>query len=116
MTRKRKAHPQQLEMSLPNMNRNPNIIDNFAPRSARALHAIIDSPNGVLREVLDLVCGSSNSPDVVMRLRRELNLCDETELVCDRIPMVNRDGGISRVGRFRLTPKGRAKLAEMGGV
>lgn len=114
MTRKRKAHPQQLGMSLPNMSRNPNMPTDLTLRQNRALLALLRATNGISREAIDRISGASNGPEVIRQIRKRFGLCKHLHLVCDRIKVFDRDGLPSNPGRYRLTPEGRAKLAEMG--
>lgn len=68
---------------------------NCTPREWRAYQALSRGP--VWREDLDRAAGSTNSPDVVMRLRgKGLNIW------CERVKRLDRDGNTCRPGRYHL--------------
>ena len=67
-------------------------------RQARALAALLQGP--VSRERLDRVAGSSNSPDVVARLRRGRGLA----IPCRMVKGTDRDGHAVETGEYHLTP------------
>ena len=73
------------------------------PRHLRAVHALLAGP--VLREELDRIVGTSNSPQAIARLR-ELGL----DAPCERLTVEDRDGKTCRPGRYFLTSRDRAKL------
>jgi hypothetical protein len=58
------------------------------------------------REALDRVVGCSNSPDHVMKLRRQHNL----DLPCPRVAGTDRDGKPVRYGLYSTTAKDRTKI------
>lgn len=77
-------------------------------RMIRLVRALLRGP--VTREDADRIAGVSNSPDLVSDIRR-LGL-GRTHLVCTLFPVTNRDGKVSRPGRYSLTPEGRTMLTE----
>lgn len=74
------------------------------PREVRLLMALLQ--RNLSREVLDRVVGCSNSPDHVMKLRRQHNL----DLPCQRVAGSDRDGNPVRYGLYSTTPKDRAMI------
>jgi hypothetical protein len=65
------------------------------------------------REQLDRIAGASNSPDLMMRLRRTLGI----EFICERVLTIDRDDLLCTSGMYSLTPAGsrraRAWLAKV---
>lgn len=74
------------------------------PREARALRALLQGAQR--REQLDRITGSSNSPDVVMRLRAALDI----EIPCFHIISIDRDGRRCRPGVYSLSDTDRVKV------
>lgn len=74
----------------------------LSPRAVRALMALVAAP--VTREQLDRAAGCSNSPDLVMGLRRDLGLT----IPCRREAVFDRDGCSVQRGRYRLTSADKA--------
>ncbi len=66
-------------------------------RQRRVLLALLDSPK--TREQLDRIAGSSNSPDVVLKMRRRFGL----ELPCMLEKVQDRDGRSVERGIYSLT-------------
>lgn len=85
----------------------------LTPRQFRVLEALLRSSVGISREAIDHIAGASNGPDVISQIRKRFALCKYKHLICDRVQVIDRDGLPSNPGRYRLTPEGRAKLAEM---
>ncbi|MET0014473.1 MAG: hypothetical protein ABW088_12550 [Sedimenticola sp.] len=81
----------------------------LSPRESRCVHALIKGPH--MRENLDRAIGSSNSPDVVFRLRNK-----GIGIHCEKIPATDRDGNPCYPGRYSLTPDGRETLQQWGMV
>lgn len=79
----------------------------FTSRQARALH-LLGPGHWVTREQLDRGAGTSNSPDLVQQIRRKLGY-DAIET--GYFDALDQDGKPCRPGRYRLTEKGRARLA-----
>jgi len=73
------------------------------PRQIRTLLALWGGPIG--REAMDRIAGSSNSPDVIARLRRK-----GFDLPCEPIRVTDRDGKVSRPGVYLLTASDRIKV------
>lgn len=114
MSKKKSDRPQNLETAAFNTARNPSMTINLTPRQSRVLLALLRATNWISREAIDQIAGASNGPEVVRQIRERFGLCKHLHLVCDRIKVFDRDGLPSNPGRYRLTPEGRAKLAEMG--
>lgn len=83
----------------------------MTPRQSRVAHALLNAPDWIAREAIDRIAGASNGPEVIRQLRHRLGY-DAIEM--ERINTIDRDGMPTQPGRYRLTPEGRAKLAEMG--
>ncbi|MDD2729307.1 helix-turn-helix domain-containing protein [Malikia sp.] len=81
----------------------------LSPRQARVLDALRPG-HWVDREPLDRIAGSSNSPDVIWKLRRKLG---QDSIDMELIDGTDRDGRPCRTGRYRLTEQGRARLARI---
>ena len=77
-------------------------------RMIRLVRALLRGP--VTREEADRIAGCSNSPDLIAYIRR-LGLGREN-LVCTLFTVIDRDGKVSRPGRYSLTPEGHAMLTE----
>lgn len=74
------------------------------PREVRLLMALLQ--RSLSREALDRVVGCSNSPDHVMKLRRQHHL----DLPCQRVAGSDRDGSPVRYGVYSATPKDRSMI------
>lgn len=70
-------------------------IGRLSPRQRRALLALRSGP--VMREALDRIAGASNSPHIIMELRR-MGLVIE----CERLHCLDRDGHTCRPGRYTM--------------
>lgn len=81
----------------------------LSPRQARVLDALRPG-HWVDREPLDRIAGSSNSPDVISKLRRKFG---QDSIDMELIDGTDRDGRPCRTGRYRLTDKGRERLAQI---
>ena len=77
------------------------------PRAFRLMLALLNGPR--TREECDRLAPASNSPNVIMELRRKLKL----ELPCERVPFVTKDGEASWYGRYHATPDDKAKIREI---
>lgn len=75
----------------------------LTPRRTRLLAALLDGRK--TREQLDRAAGTSNSPDVVMTLRRDFGLVID----CEHIKATDRDGEPCRPGVYSLRETDRAK-------
>jgi hypothetical protein len=75
----------------------------LTPRRVRILRALLAGPH--LREQLDRVAGSSNSPDDVAALRHGFGL----NLPCQRQPGKDRDGQRCDPGTYRMTDADRER-------
>lgn len=69
-------------------------------RELRALTALLERPR--MREAMDGVTGASNTPDLVLGLRKK-----GLEIPCERLKAIDRDGKTCRPGRYSLTPSDR---------
>ena len=89
----------------------------LSPRQARvlaALRAALErSSPWVPREQIDAIAHASNGPDVVARLRAKLG---DDAIDMQRVEVLDYDGRPSNPGRYRLTPVGLRRLAELGGA
>lgn len=74
------------------------------PREVRLLMALLQ--RSLSRDALDRVVGCANSPDHVMKLRRQHNL----DLPCQRVAGTDRDGNPVRYGLYSTTAKDRTKI------
>lgn len=77
-----------------------------SPRARRLLRALIKG--AVMREDLDGVVGTSNSPEYVSKVR-------ETgwQVITERLPKIDIDGKLVHVGRYHLTQEHQALAAKM---
>ncbi|WP_091570760.1 winged helix-turn-helix domain-containing protein [Oryzisolibacter propanilivorax] len=85
----------------------------LSPRQSRVLDALTTTAGWIAREALDRIAGASNSPDVVMRLRRKLG---DDAIDMRQVDALDRDNRPCRPGQYRLTEQGRQRLAQMGGA
>jgi len=82
---------------------------NFCPRTKRVMKALLNS--AVMREELDRIAGSSNSPDIVFRLRKK-----GLEIPCYRIESRDADGKKCRPGRYEFTRMDKIIVCDWLGV
>lgn len=87
----------------------PIKLPRFTPRQVRVLEALLPG-RWVDREPLDRIAGSSNSPDVISKLRRKFG---QDSIDMELIDGTDRDGKPCRTGRYRLTPAGRERLEQI---
>ncbi len=80
----------------------------LSPRAERTLIALFRRRK-LTREQVDRVSGSSNGPDVVVRIRRRLNL----EIPCRPRHHIDRDGRTVQPGEYSLTDEDRAKCVRL---
>lgn len=111
------AQPRNAELSAPsngvNATTTPAAIS-LTARQSRVLHALEGTAGWITREAVDRIAGASNGPEVIRQLRDRFDLSKHLHLVCERVQAFDRDGLPCNPGRYRLTPEGRAKLAEKG--
>jgi hypothetical protein len=69
------------------------------PRAVRTLRSLVLGPQS--REAIDHVSGSSNGPNVVMRLRRQFRLV----VPCAAESVEDRDGLLTSRGVYKLTAR-----------
>lgn len=74
------------------------------PRHCRVLALLLQRP--AKREELDARAGCSNGPELVAELRRR-----GLEVLCERVPALDRDGRPCRPGVYHLTASDRRKVA-----
>ncbi len=82
----------------------------LSKRQIRLARALLRGP--VTRERADRIAPASNAPDVVMGLRRKLNVV----LYCERVPFVTIDGRPSWYGKYHASARDRRKLERALGV
>ena len=75
----------------------------LSPRQRRALMALLEHPRS--REELDRIAGTSNSPDLVSRLRQRGIL-----IVCEHVGHTDRDGVKGWHGVYKLPASERERL------
>jgi hypothetical protein len=78
----------------------------LSPRQARLISVLLRHP--VMRNDADRIAGATNSPDEIMKMRR-MGLKIDTE----RLPILNRDGNTSIVGRYHLAESSRPLALEL---
>lgn len=76
------------------------------PRETRLINTLLKHPE-VSRHDLDKQIGAENSPDVVMRLRRKL----EIEIPMVKRTFIDRDGNATKPGYYSLSTEDKARLA-----
>jgi hypothetical protein len=76
------------------------------PRYLRVLFALLQRIEGISREQLDRIAGTSNSPEVVRRLKKRYDV----DIATERIPCRDRDGRPSHFGVYTLEPQERSKV------
>lgn len=67
------------------------------PRHRRVIHALLVRSRR--REEIDRIAGASNGPELIAELRRR-----GLEVPCHRVPSVDRDGFVVRVGVYEFPP------------
>lgn len=67
------------------------------PRHLRVIHALMARSRR--REEIDRIAGASNGPELIAELRRR-----GLDVPCHRVPSVDRDGLVVRVGVYSFTP------------
>ena len=87
----------------------PINLPRFTPRQVRVLEALLPG-RWVDREPLDRIAGSSNSPDVIWKLRHKIG---QDSIDMELIDGTDRDGRPCRTGRYRLTQQGLERLAQI---
>ena len=75
------------------------------PRTMRVVKALLKDK--IMREDLDKIAGSSNSPDIVFRLRQK-----GLEITCLRIDSKDIDGKRCRPGRYEFTKSDKEIITE----
>ena len=79
-------------------------------RQTRLLKSLLDGP--LSREHADRHTGTSNSPDIVFRLRKDYGLA----IPCQRAEASDRDGKRVEIGIYSLTEVDRAKVVKLLGL
>ncbi|WP_343636851.1 hypothetical protein [Roseateles sp.] len=80
-----------------------------SPRQERVLAALMTGApltNAHVRRI----AGAANGPDVVAKLRAR-GLSAANELITEFVDVTDVDGEVARIGRWRLTDRGQAKVA-----
>ncbi|WP_299579507.1 hypothetical protein [uncultured Microbulbifer sp.] len=75
----------------------------LSPRQHRALTALMERPRS--REELDQIAGTSNSPDLVSRLRQRGIL-----ILCEHVSHTDRDGVRGWHGVYKLPESERERI------
>ena len=85
-----------------------------SPRLHRAIDAIASRyPDGaVKREELDRICGSSNSPDIILQLRRDY--VGNDGVICTKVEVIDRDGRRCKAGQYSFSDAGYQRILEQG--
>ena len=73
------------------------------PRHLRAIHALMQRAR--FRTDLQAITGASNTPDLVAELRRR-----GLDSPCEKVPVVDRDGFVTRPGIYSLSASDRRKI------
>jgi hypothetical protein len=83
-------------------------------RFGRAINAMASRyPNGgVKREELDRICGCSNSPDIILKLRRDYVGFDGVN--CKMVDCIDRDGRRCKAGMYSFSEAGFTRIHELG--
>jgi len=89
-----------------NERNHPICVESANPRLVRLVRALLLGP--LWREDADRAAGCSNSPDLILHIRR-LGPGREN-LVCIREKVMDRDGVVSYPGRYHLSLLGQALL------
>ncbi len=77
-------------------------------RQRRVLEALLRG--SVTREALDRIAGSSNSPDIIFRIRQK-----GVTVICERYPAKDRDGEPCKPGRYILCKSSEQRVIEILG-
>jgi hypothetical protein len=77
------------------------------PRERRMLLALLH--RNLSREALDRAVGCSNTPDLVMRLRRRHNL----DLLCSRESGIDRDGNPVKFGIYGASANDKRRIRDL---
>jgi hypothetical protein len=83
-------------------------------RFERAITAMVSCyPNGgIKREELDRICGCSNSPDIILKLRRDYVGFDGVN--CKMVDCIDRDGRRCKAGMYSFSEAGFTRIHELG--
>lgn len=73
------------------------------PRHLRAIHALMQRAR--FRNDLQAITGASNTPALVSELRHR-----GLEMPCERVPVLDRDGVVTRPGIYSLNATDRRKV------
>lgn len=73
------------------------------PRHFRAIHALMQRAR--LKNDLQAITGASNTPELVAELRRR-----GLEIPCEKVPMLDRDGLVTRPGIYSFNAPDRSKV------
>ena len=80
-----------------------------SPRQERVLAALMKGASLTNADVRR-IAGSANGPDIVMKLRAR-GLSAMGDLITEHYEVIDADGEVARIGRWRLTDRGQAKVA-----
>ena len=89
----------------------PRNHDSLSPRLVRLLTALLRSP--VWRIDADKIAGTTNAPHYVQELR---DIMGYEAIDTERVPVVNRDGNTSHVGKYHLRAESRPLAIELLGA
>jgi len=89
----------------------PRRRDALSPRLVRLLAALLRNP--VWRIDADKIAGTTNAPHYIQELRRILGY---EAIDTERVPVVNRDGDTSYVGKYHLLESSRPLALELLGT
>ena len=81
-------------------------------RHIRGFVHLIRNPYGTFKTALGPIIGAANPAQSVLEMRGLGLGCDPktSDLQCKRIPVLDRDGKVTRPGRYFLTPRGRREV------
>jgi len=96
----------QFEIATPTSIKQAEACD-LPPRQSRVLRALIEASDWIDREQVDRIAGAANGPQIIMELRRKVTGQDGIDM--ERVDKIDRDGKLSKPGRYRLNEIGRSR-------
>lgn len=77
------------------------------PRQSRVLRALIEAPDWIDRKQVDRIAGTANCPQLIKEIR--LKVTGQDGIYMERVEKIDRDGKLSKPGRYRLNEIGRSR-------